>query len=193
MGGEPATVCGTRLSRILHTWLVRVRRIRWRPYGAGVQTTHAPTAVGTQTPVEPHVPADRRHGPAASSARFSSWRIIELVALVLSVIGAFLPWATADAALAGLFVRESPVSTSSQAGCCAACSPSSSCSACATWLPGAAATAIALLISWLGALALSVYEIVDIIAVPTLGLALDVGVGLYLCGFARLDRLHSAA
>ena len=41
--------------------------------------------------------------------------------------------------------------------------------------------------AWLGALALSVYEIVDIIAVPTRGLfTLNIGVGLYLCGFAAL-------
>jgi hypothetical protein len=157
------------------------------PYGAGVQTTQAPTAVGTPTLVEPRLPADAWRGSGSSSARFSSWRVIGLVALVASFIGAFLPWATTDTALAGLFMRVSVAGVDLGPGRLL-CGVLAVILVLSWWQLAARspATSIGLFVSWLAALALSVYEIADIIAVPTQGLALDVGVGLYLCGFATI-------
>jgi hypothetical protein len=113
--------------------------------------------------------------------------VVALVTLALSIIGIFLPWATTDAALSGLFVRASVAGIDLGSGrlLCAVLVVVLLIS----WWHLAAhsrASGAALFLPWLAALALSVYETVDIIAVPTRGLALDVGVGLYLCGFAAL-------
>ena len=154
---------------------------RWR------RLTH-PRAVGAPTLTERRRRRARGHDGRQVSARTSSWRVVGLAALALSAIGVLLTlghdrpgarrivrarrvWPESISPGPGALRRarrrrgtqlvasgcEEPVD-----GNRAASSPGSERSRS------------------------SVYEIADIIAVPTQGLALDVGVGLYLCGFATL-------
>jgi hypothetical protein len=152
-----------------------------------MQTAHAPTLVGTPTPTVRRSPAGAGTRSSSHAGPASSWRIVELCALALSAFGAFLPWATADAAFAGLFVRANVAGVDLTTGR-VLCGVLAVVLLFSWWhlVARSRATGIALFATWLGALALSVYEIADVIAVPTRGLALDVGVGLYLCGFATL-------
>ena len=146
-----------------------------------------PTLVGAPRLTGSRSTAGLPGGLASASGPFASPRVVSLVALALSIIGVFLPWATTDAAFPEVSLRASVAGVDLGAGrlLCAVLVVVLLFSG---WHLAATsrATGIALFCSWLGALALSVYEIVDIIAVPTRGLALDVGVGLYVCGFATL-------
>jgi hypothetical protein len=162
------------------------RRVTGPSGTAGVQTTHAPTRVGTPVSTEPRSGSGAPSVVASSS--FGAPRVVSLAALVLSMIGAFLPWATTDAALFGLPLRPSVAGVDLGSGQIL-CGVLAAVLLLSWWHLAATSRVrgVVLFASWLAALALSVYEMVDIIAVPTRGLfALDVGAGLYLCVFAAL-------
>jgi hypothetical protein len=147
-----------------------------------VQMTHAPTEVGAPAS------AESRPSPAGDFGPFTAVRVVGLAALVVCLIGAFLPWATTDAARLGLPLRSSVAGVDLGAGqlLCGALALALLLS---WWhlVNPRRSTATALFATWLGSLALTLYETVDIIAVPTRGFfALDVGAGLYLSAFAAL-------
>jgi hypothetical protein len=154
-----------------------------RPHG---ETPPVPIGVGTPVLTDARPAGGAPSGSRSAPSSFTALRVLSLAALVLSLVGVNLAWATSDAGLSGL--RASVTGTGLGAGqlLCAVLAVVLVFS----WWHLAAPrphTGIALFASWLGALALSVYEIVDIIAVPTRGLfTLNIGVGLHLCGFAAL-------
>jgi hypothetical protein len=158
------------------------------PPAAGDQTAPVPTGVGapTLTQVRPAPVVAGR--PPSASGPFTSLRVVSLVALAVSMVGVFLPWATTDATLSGLGVpaRVAGVDVGTGQLLCAVLAAV----VLLGWWHLAATsrgTGVAVFTSWLGALALTVYEVVTIIAVPARGVfALDVGVGLSLCAFAAL-------
>ncbi len=136
---------------------------------------------------EPHAPAScAPGGPPSTPSPFTALRVVSLAALVLSLVGVNLPWATTDTALSGLPASVAGIGLGSGQLLCGVLAVVLVCS----WWHLASTSrrsGVVLFAAWLGALALSVYEMVDIIAVPTRGLfALNIGVGLYLCAFAAL-------
>ena len=144
------------------------------------------TRVGAPVLTDPRRWAAPPRGPRSAPSPFIALRVVSLAALVLSLVGVNLPWATTDAALSGLRTNVTGLDLGSGRLLCGVLAVV----LVVSWWHLAATSrrsGVLLFASWLGALALSVYEIVDIIAVPTRGLfTLNIGVGLFLCGFAAL-------
>jgi hypothetical protein len=153
----------------------------------GAETAQAPTNVRAPVLTEPHPPvADAPGGPRSAPSPFAALRVVSLASLVLSLVGVNLPWATTDTALRGLSASVTGVGLGSGQLLCGVLAVVLVCS---WWhlVATSRRSGVVLFASWLGALALSVYEMVDTIAVPTRGLfTLNIGAGLYLCGFAAL-------
>jgi hypothetical protein len=156
--------------------------------GPGVQTTRAPTQMGAPVLTEARPSGGAPSGPSSSHGPFTPLRVVSLAALVVSLVGVNLPWATAALAVSGLHLRASVAGIGVGSGQLL-CAVLVVVLLLSWWHLAATSrrTAVALFGSWVGALALSVYELFDIIAVPTRGVvAIDVGVGLYLCTLAAL-------
>ncbi len=155
---------------------------------SGVRTVDTPVQVEGPGLDDQPSPAGTAYGPSSASGPFTSLRVVGLAALALSFVGMFMPWATTDAAVSGLHVRSSVVGIDLGTGHLL-CAVLTVVLLLSWWhlVDTGRSTGIALFACWLAALGLGVYEIVDIISVPTHGLfALDIGVGLSLCGFAAL-------
>ncbi len=159
---------------------------RSAPSSPRTPTARAHSGVGAPVLSDPRRSAGAPSGLRSPPSPFIALRVVSLAALVLSIVGVNMPWATTDAALSGLRTSVTGIGLGTGRLLCGVLAVVLVLS----WWHLAATsrrTGVLLFASWLGALALSVYEIVDVIAVPTRGLfTLNIGVGLYLCGFAAL-------